>query len=80
MKGVQNYEVCTKFSLLFLHLLIFFNSSVSTVHLLSISYINTSQDTEIVKNIAENWQGDFKNDLFILVVVWKIFLATAGWV
>ena len=37
-----------------------------------------SQDSEIVKNIAENWQGDFNNDLFISVVVWKIFLATAG--
>ena len=73
-------EVCTKFRLLFLHLLIFFHSSVSTVHLLSIVYINTSQDTEIAKNIAENWQGDFKNYLFILVGVWMIHLATAGWV
>ena len=71
-------EVRTKFSLLFLHLLIFFHSSVSTVHLLSILYINASQDTEIVKNIAENWQGDFKNYLFISVVVWKNLLATAG--
>ena len=71
-------EVRTKFRLLFLHLLIFFHSSVSTVHLLSILYINASQDTEIVKNIAENWQGDFKNYLFISVVVWKNLLATAG--
>ena len=72
--------MCKKFCLLFLHLLIFLHSSVSTVHLLSILYINTSQDTEIAKYITENWQGDFKNYLFISVVVWKIFLVTAGWV
>ena len=54
--------MCTKFEFI---ILVFtfaniFPPSVSTVHLLSIVYINTSQDTDIAKNIGENWQGDLE--------------------